>query len=333
MGIGYLKLDRSYITPEHPAGQWIDEPENSALRFQFDPANVKFSINTKWKESDTANEMDIPWKHDHDGDAEPTKIMMTLMFDDRISALEVFPGPTQDRPGTVGVESSVVQWSAQRSAEILEAWATPIVQPTVQRLLAPYEKEFKFGPPRGAVDWPEGSINMFAMSTGVTVGKVYKGGSSDIYREDPVKRAERQAADSRELMGVQTTTVGGLRMTAGSWHAPRPLLLSLFTGDPMKCVMTELELDIVAIDTDSGNPFSIAAHVTFEEWPDYDIGNHLLEEADPKKTLEEYKTIDAWTKAVQSGEVKQTLAPRWEIKTDAKGPVTVSRWRYSGTGG
>ena len=304
MGVGFLKLDHEYIkkeykeyndydewgSNEHYTGQWNDEPKNSALRFQFDPNNVKFSINTKWKES-AASDTAIQWEYDREGDEKPGKITMTLVFDDRVAD-----------PGTSSGGDSFGWRSAQRSAEILEAWATPIFHSTVQRLLVTYEQM-----QIATYDWPwDFKPPIFS-----------KG-------DQLIEASEKRPKHFREIMGVQTATVSGLRMSPGAWHAPRPLLLHLFTSAPVKCVLTELELDIVAIDVNSGNPLSIEAKVTFEEWPDYNLGNGLVEDFETQ-TLETYKTLDAWTKAVQSGAIKQTLAPRWVDQAGTKGPVTGNR--------
>jgi len=302
MSVGYLKVNREYINPQHHTGKWDDEPENSELRFQFDPDKVKFSINTKWKEAENANDLDIPWEYDRDRQAEPTKIDLTLRFDDRVAA------PPGVSPGAGGV----IQRSAQRSAEILEAWATPIFQSTVQVLGHTYEESVT--PAFVDHDWPGGqSINMLAMGAGVVPA-----------RRDPLIQAQKDAAYSREKMKrVRTALVSGTRMSNGTWHAPRPLLLHLFTAAPIKCVLAQLEFDIVAIDIEAGNPISIEARVTLEEWENYDLGHGLLEDI-REKTVEEYKTLDAWTKAVQSGIIRQKMEPKWQYKPGAA--VTTSKW-------
>lgn len=309
MGVGFLKLNQKYINAKHPDGQWVDEPQNSSLRFQFDPDDVKFSVHTKWEEAEKSNSfMQIPWKYASSGSTDPNTIDLTLHFDDRINAPETSPGTTSNRSGSSGTGPSAAQWSAQRSAEILEAWATPIIQPTVHLLIARYEKEFKWSPIIS--DWPSGSINLFAMGAGVVTAS----GDYDL----------RKNQYSREKFGTQEATIQGTRM-GDDWHGPRPLLLALFTIDSIQCVLTALELEIVAIDTGTGSPLAIDAHITLEEWVPADLGNGLYVADDSKQVLEEFKTISSWNKAVMSGKLKETVPPDWTIKVDAKGPVVGER--------
>jgi len=300
MGVGFLKLNQEYINPSHPDKQWVDEPQNSSLRFQFDPDDVKFSVHTKWEEAEKSSSfMQIPWKYTSGDSADPNTIDLTLHFDDRM---------VPDKPGSSGTGPSASVWSAQRSAEILEAWATPIIQPTVHLLIARYEKEFKWSPIIS--DWPSGSINLFAMGAGVVTAS----GDYDL----------RKNQYSREKFGTQEATIQGTRMS-DDWHGPRPLLLSLFTVEPIKCVLTALELEIIAIDTGTGSPLAIDAHITLEEWVPADLGNGLYVADDSKQVLEEFKTISSWDKAVMSGKLKATVPPNWTIKVDAKGPVVGER--------
>jgi hypothetical protein len=212
----------------------------------------------------------------------------------------------------------VIQRSAQRSAEILEAWATPIFQSTVQILGHTYEKEIT--PAFADHDWPEGqSINYYAAGAGVVTARF-----GHAFGRDPFIQAQRDAAYSRgKMKRIKTATASGTRMSFGAWHAPRPLLLHLFTAAPIKCVLAQLEFDIVAIDIEAGNPISIEARVTLEEWENYNLGNKLVENIEAK-TLEEYKTLRDWTNAVQSGIIRQKMEPKWQYKPGAA--VTASKW-------
>jgi len=320
MSVGVLKIDREYIAPEHHDGKWIDEPKTSSLGFHFDPTDVKFTVNTKWKESDTANDLQIPWEHSQDSDADASRITLTLRFDDRVSeGPGVSPGRNAAGWPIAPSGGERVEWqSAQRSAEILEAWATPISQPVVQILARTYEEEIT--PAFGGRDWPSGqSINFLAMG----VFGIPQGAGVISARGDPFIQAQKDAAYSRENMKrVRTSAVGGTKMSSGTGHAPRPLLLFLFTEVPIRCVVTELELRIIAIDVSSGNPLSIEALVTLEEHSEEPRTG--LREDMSKTPLEEYKTLQEWTRAVEAGVIKQTLEPRWQYKPGA--PVTGNKW-------
>jgi len=309
MGVGFLKLNRESINAKHPDGQWVDEPQNSSLRFQFDPDDVKFSVHTKWEKAEKSSSfMQIPWKYTSSGSADPNTIDLTLHFDDRM---------VPDKPGSSGTGPSAAQWSAQRSAEILEAWATPIVQPTLQLLLARYEKEFKAMP--RLLYWPQTRNKSLSVMIASDMLKFISYITSvHVTSIIPVP----PPPDDRFL--TQETTVQGRRMS-DQWHGPRPLLLSLFTVEPIKCVLTALELEIIAIDTGTGSPLAIDAHITLEEWVPAELGNGLYDAVDPKQVLEEFKTILSWNKAVMSGKLKETVSPDWTVKLNSKGPVVTTR--------
>jgi len=282
MAIGYVYLDPNYIDERHWEYKWHDEPENSRLLFHFDPSDIKFDVKTKWKpgnkDRDVNGELEIPWLYEDD--TSPSVLGMKLMFTDYAESSEIVPteGKTRrvdtNRSGRTAV-------STQRSLEILEAMSLPIREKWYQEL-------------------DQKIIGPIAVSEYFWEIRKLEGKKGPISVEELT-----EAGGKQRLHAVDTTQVTGNRLVDHVWHPPRPLILKLITQEDFRCVIQNLEIDIIAIDNMTGHPTVAIANVEFVEWPDYrgTVGNGLVVAANEK--VDEVTSLKEWTKKVQSGEIRE----------------------------
>jgi hypothetical protein len=288
MAIGTLVLDQEYVNYLHPERRWRDEPENSVLVFHFDPAEVKFDMKTGWKKGDptTVSDFRIPW--DWEGKGSPSMLRLKLLFTDQVlGTMHLRNKSTLDDLSNRWVREAH-RTSCQRSLEILEALALPILDEKIQYIGGTYErvKEFQRPSPVPVFVTQRNSWERWEL------------------------KYERHILRPENPYTFEQTEVGGRRLVK-AWHPPRPLLLKLVTEDEWKCVIQDLDIEIITMDDETGNPTVAEATVNLAEFDSsfaesgYD--GMLIPES---KNIEEELSLDKWKKQVNSGEVKELIEPK-----------------------
>lgn len=294
MAIGSLILDPDYFNWQHPVRQWEDEPENRIVVFHFDPSDVKFEMRTGWKKGEptSVGDLDIPW--DWEGKGSPSVLKLKLLFTDLVQG-------TRELQANASVDDVSSRWvreasrrSTQRSLEILEAMALPMLDGKIQYISGIYER-----------------VKEFERRSPVPVFVAQRASWATWER----KRAETLLRPETPYSFEQTEVIG--RRMVKSWHPPRPLLLQLFTEERWKCVLQNLDIEIMTMDDTTGNPTVATANVVLAEFDSsFEESGYDGMLTPESKNIEEELSIEEWTKQVNSGEIKQRIAPKITVTRD-----------------
>lgn len=302
MAIGKLELNPNYINPEHPNNKWADEPEHSVVIFQFDPYGIKKIIQSKWKESDEKSTDDLNLRWDFSDSVEPQKFDMTLIFSDLVDA--------QEAGGkAVLTEGDQAPASTQKSLEILEAMSLPIKANLLQHLVFSFVREVQLPVV------PQKEARTAKVQQEMELRRtldLFDAKDRDIDDDPGWKRWGVRFATHAKFK--EKITGRGTRLKE-VWHKPRPLLLHLFDFSPLECVIENLEIDILTIDTASGAPTAANAIVTLaearmDEYKKIATDGLIVEEAEKIESINDLRN---WDKRVKSGEIKQEALPRREL--------------------
>lgn len=290
MAIGMLRLDETYISQALPEAhrKWLDEPEHAYVLFQYDPDEIEWNINSKWKmnEEEVDPFKEIPWEYTDE--AEPTTMSLKLVFDDLMGYDTSQRQPTDKVPGPLQAHPT------QKSLEILEAMATPIRATHLVRLKLQYQQ-------RVTLD------RQYVKNERFVQGNAYPPPEEAGYRHD----AWYNLYHLRHINSAwydETVTKQGLFLDDGYWHPPRPLLLSLTERpyDDWGCQLKDLEIDLTSFGR-NGSPSGAIVTVTLMETLGLPApGSGLVR---PQETINDSSGIEAWSSKVANGQFLRYEVP------------------------
>lgn len=311
MPIGFLQLDPEYIERDYPGvkNRWFDEPKNSVVAFQFDPADVKLVIPTKWKDDkpETATLLQIGMNYDRETTENQDRIDIKLIFSDVVLNRGTISHDqlalTKRKPNELpaGVPNT------QRSLEILEAMALPVTGRAAQVIESVY---FRYS---GA------AVTQIAQQDYRTLR------SLSVWDRLYPRRARPTVPPSlsESFFGPtgEKITVKGKRLVLAP-HPPRPLVLHLITPNPFKCVLQGLEIEILNLDNITGAPIVATVKVKlvafnreiFEDGYDGLIQSKTINLGEQNEENEEALSLEDWNRKITSGaNVIATVPPTRDL--------------------